>query len=188
MGQRANNPNHSVELSTSPILGIPQRTESEEPGTGDGNKNKDDLYLFTRGQVFRKSGRRSSAPLRSFNFPGPSSGISKIPPPAFGGYSDGGFDTPASTLLSFSGQQDGYPSYSNHGSNHGYHSSSSSPGIPPSLVPSLDLFPLDSTDQLPMFGSTTNGATTVNGADPIGTTSWLQHFGIPDGPSIGFGR
>ena len=186
MSQRANNPTSSAELSNSPILGVPSRTESEEPGSGDGNK--DDLYLFTRGQVFRKSSRRSSAPLRSFNFPGPSSGISKLPPPSFGSYSDPGFDTHASTLLSFPGQQDGYPSYSNHGSNRGYHSSSSSPGIPPSLVPSLDMFPLDNGDQLPMFSSTTNGATTVDGADHIGSTSWLQHFGISDGPSIGFGR
>ena len=184
MSQRPNNPTPSAELSNSPILGVPQRTESEEPGPGDGNKNRDDLYLFTRGQVFRKSGRRSSAPLRPFNPPGPSSGISKLAPPPFGGYSDPAFDTPALTLPSFPGQQDGYPSYSTHG----YHSSSSSPGIPPSLMPSLDMFQLDNADHLPMFSSATNGATTVDGTDPIGTTSWLQHFGIPDGPSIGFGR
>lgn len=188
ISQRANNPTPSVELSNSPVLGVPPRTESEEPGSGDGNRNKDDLYLFTRGQVFRKSGRRSSVPRRSFDFPGPSSGVSKHPLPPFGSYSDPGFDTPSLTMLSFPGQQDGYPSYPNHGSTRGYHSSSSSPGIPPSLVPSLDLFPLDNADQLPMFNSTTNAATTVDGTDPIGSTSWLQHFGISDGPSIGFGR
>jgi hypothetical protein len=188
MCQRANNPAPSAELSNSPLLGVPPRTESEEPGSGDGNRNNDDLYLFTRGQVFRKSDRRTSAPLRSYNFSGPSAGVSKLPPPSFGSYSDAGFDTPALTMLSFAGQQDGYPSYSNHGSNHGYHSSSSSPGIPPPLVPSLDLFQLDNTDQLPMFNPTTNGTTTVDGVDPVGSTSWLQHFGISDGPSIGYGR
>ena len=172
MSQRVNGPTPSAELSGSPILGVPSRTESDEPGSGDPNMNRDDLYLFTRGQVFRKSGQRSSAPPRSLSFPGPSSGVPKLPPQSFGSYSDPGFDTPALTLLSFPGQQDGYPSYSNHGNNHGYHSTSSSPAIQPSFVPPLDMFPLDNADQLPMFGSTTNGTTAVDGVDPSSSTSW----------------
>lgn len=189
MSQRANNPTSLVELSNSPMLGVPSRTESEEPGSGDGNKNKDDLYLFTRGQVFKKSGRRSAAaaPPRSFTFPGLSSSVMKPPPPSFTSYSDSGFDTPGLTLLSFPGQQDGYPSYSTRGNHHGYHSTSSTPGMPSTLVPSLDMFPLETADQLSMFGSATNAAT--DGVDPTGSnTSWLDQFGIPDGPSIGFGR
>jgi len=170
------------------MLGGPSRTESEEPV--DGHKNKDDLYLFTRGQVFKKSGQRFSAPPRSFPFPRPSSGsgILKHPPPSFTPYPDSGFDTPCLSLL-LSGHQDGYPSYSSHGTNHGYPSTSSTPAIPPpSLMSSMDLFSLDHADQLPMFGSTTNPTTTVGGVDPTGSASWLHHFGIPDGPSIGFGR
>ncbi|KAF9646325.1 hypothetical protein BDM02DRAFT_3118827 [Thelephora ganbajun] len=187
MRQKANNPAPSDELSNSPMLGISSMTESEEPGSGDGNKNKDDLYLFTRGQVFRKSGRRTPAPHRSLSFPGPSSGIPKLPAPSFTSYSDSGFDTPGLPMLSFGGQQDGFPSYSSHGHSYGYHSTSSTPGIPPSLVPPLDLFSLDNTDRPPVFGSTA-AAAMVDGSDAIGSAPWLQQFGIPDGPSTGFGR
>ena len=188
MSQKAHNPIPPAELSNSPMLNDPTRTGSEEPGSGDGNKNRDDLYLFTRGQVFRKSSRRSVAPFRSSSYPGQSSGIQKLAAPSFASYSDSGYDTPGLTLLSFPGQQDGFPSYSGHGNNHGYHSSSSTPGMPPSLVPSLDMYPLDNADQLSMFASATNATTTVDGVDPTGSTSWLQQFGIPDGPPIGFGR
>jgi len=186
MSQKAHNPTPPAELSNSPMLNGPTRTESEEPGSGDGNKNKDDLYLFTRGQVFRKSSQRSSAPFRSSSFPGPSSDIQKLPAQSFSSYPESGFNTPGLTL--FHGQQDGYPSYPCHGNGHGYHSSSSTPGIPTSLVPSLDMFPLENADQLSMFASATNGATAVDGVDSVGSSSWLQQFGIPDGPPIGFGR
>ena len=184
MSQKANNPAPPVDLSNSPMLGVGSRMESEEPGS---DKNKDDLYLFTRGQVFKKSGQRPYAQFKSISFPGPSSGISKLPPQQFGGYHDPGFDTPALNLPSFPGQQDGYPVYTNHGNNHGYHSTSSSPGIPASFVPSLDLFAIDGTEPLQMFGSATN-STTMNAADHAGSTSWLQQFGIQEGVSIGFGR
>jgi len=164
--------------------GVPLRTESEESGSADGNKNRDDLFLFTRCQVFKKSGRRASAPLRSLSFPMASPGILKLPPPSFMNYSDSGFDTPG-LMLNFPGHQDGFPPFPGHGNNHGYHSSSSTPGIPSALIPSLDLFPLEGADQLPMFDSTDG---TTGGADHTSSTSWLQSFGIPDGASIGFAR
>jgi len=152
-------------------------------------KNKDDLYLFTRGQVFKKSGQRPHAQFKSISFPGQSSEISKIPPQQpFGSYHDPGFDTPALTLPSFPGHQDGYPLYTNHRNSHEYHSSSSSPGIPASFVPSLDLFAMDGAETLPMFGSTTNPTTTMDPSDHAGSSSWLQQFGIQDSVSIGFGR
>ena len=179
MSQRANNPTLPVELSASPMPAAPLRTESEESSSADGNKNKDDLYLFTRGQVFRKSTRRSSAPHRPLSYPGPSTGVLKLPAQPFTGYSDSGFGTPSLTMLNFPGHQDGFPSYSGHGNNHGYHSTTNTPGMPPTSVTSMDLFPL--------FDPTSN-ATTVDGAGPAGSTSWLQQFGIQDGPSIGFGR
>lgn len=181
MRQKASNLIPSGELSNSPLIGLPSRTESEEPGSGDGSKSKDDLYLFTRGQVFKKSSRRSPPPHRS-SFPLPSPGILKLSQPtSFVTYPDSGFDTP-SLSLSFSGHPDVF-SYSGHGGSHGYHSSSSTPGMPPSLVPPLDLFPLDGADHLPMFGSDAAG-----GADHASSASWLQSFGIPDAPTIGFGR
>ena len=179
-----NNP-AAGEVSDSPMIGVPSRIESEEPGPADGNKNKDDLYLFTRGQVFKKSSRRSSAPHKSYSYPMPSPGILKLPPPSFMNYSDSGFDTPG-LMLSFPGHQDGFSSYPGHDNNHGYHSSSSTPGIPPALIPSLDLFPLEGVDQLPMFDSATDA--TAGGPDHAGSTSWLQSFGIQDGASIGFAR
>lgn len=185
MRQRVNNSTSSGEISDSPMIGVPSRTDSEDSGSGDGNKNRDDLYLFTRGQVFKKSGRRSSAPPRSFTFPMPSPGIMKLPPPSFMNYSDSGFDTPG-LILSFPGHQDAFSSYQGHDNNHGYHSSSSTPGIPSALIPSLDLFPLEGADQLPMFDSTTDG--TAGGTDHASSASWLQSFGIPDGSSIGFAR
>ena len=190
MSQRANNLAPVAKLSNSPMLSAPSRAEPEEPRSVDGNKNKDDLYLFTRGQVFKKSSQRSSAPLRSSSFPVPNAGISKRPAPSFAScFPDSGYDaSPCLTLSSFPGQQDGFPSFSNHGNNHGYHSSSSTPGMPPSMVPPLDLFSLDALDRLSVFGSTTNAATTVDGVDPSGSVSWLQPFGTSDGPSIGFGR
>ena len=178
-----NNPTPG-EISDSPMIGVPSRTDSDESGSGEGNKNKDDLFLFTRGQVFKKSGRRSCAPPRSFTFPMPSPGILKLPPPSFMNYSDSGFDTPG-LMLTFPGHQDAF-SFPNHGDAHGYHSSSSTPGIPSALIPSLDLFPLDGPDQLPMFDSSTDATTA--GADPTGSASWLQSFGISDGTSIGFAR
>lgn len=186
MSQRMHNPTPPVELSNSPMPAVPSMTE--EPGPIDGNKNKDDLYLFTRGQVFRKSTRRS-APRRPLSYPGPSAGILKHPAQPFTNYSDSGFDTPNLTMLSFPGQQDGFPSYSSHGSSHDYHSTTSTPGIPHPSVPPLDMFPFDSADRLPLFGSTTNVTTTVDGAGSAGSTSWLQQFGLQDdGPSMGFGR
>jgi hypothetical protein len=168
------------------MIGVPSRKNSEDSASGgDGNKNKDDLYLFTRGQVFKKSGRRS-APPRSFTFPMPSPGIMKLPPPSFMNYADSGFDTPG-LMLSFPGHQDAFSaSFPNHDNGHGYHSSSSTPGIASALIPSLDLFPLEGADQLPMFDSTTDG--TAGGTDHAGSNSWLQSFGIPDGTSIGFSR
>ena len=181
MRQRASNLTPG-ELSNSPMMGVPVRTESEESGSVDGNKIKDDLYLFTRGQVFKKSNRRSSLPStsRSSSFPVPSPEIVKLPPPSFSAYTDSGFDT--SSLL-FSGHQDGFPSYSGHGGGHDYHSSSSTPGIPSGLIPSMDLFPLDGADQLSMFGSAAD-----HGADHTSPASWLQSFGIADAPTIGFAR
>ena len=187
MSQTANNHTPSVELSNGPMPAIPTRPESGEPCPVDGNKNKDDLYLFTRGQVFRKSTWRSPASLRALTYSGSGTGMLKLPAQDFSSYSDSGFDTPNLTLLSFAGQQDGFPSYSNHGSSHGYHSAASTPGIPAS-VPSLDLFPFGSTDQLPLFGSTTNATTTVDGAGPTDSGSWLQQFGVQDGPPIGYTR
>jgi len=187
MNQMANNPTPSVELSNGPMPAAPPRTESGEPCSVDGNKNKDDLYLFTRGQVFKKSSWRSSAPLRPLAYSGPGTGMLKLPPQDFASYSDSGFDAPNLTLLSFAGQQDGFPSYSSHSSSHGYHSAASTPGISTS-VPSLDLFPFGSADQLPLFGSTTNATTTVDGTGPSDSGSWLQQFGVQDGPLIGYTR
>ena len=186
MSQKANNPNPSVELSNGAMPAAPPRTESGESRSVDGNRNKDDLYLFTRGQVFKKSSWRSSASLRSLAYPAPSAGLLKLPSQDFASYSDPGFDAPNLTLLSFSGQQDGFHSYSNHGSSHGYHSAASTPGISTS-VPSLDLFQFGSADQLPLFTSTTN-ATAGDGAGPTGSGSWLQQFGTQDGPPIGYTR
>lgn len=178
MRQRTNNPIPSGQLSNSPMLGLPSKTESEEPSSGDGNK--DDLYLFTRAQVFQKSSRRPSDPPRSFSFPVQSSGILKVPAPSFASYSGSGFDTPG-LVLGFPGHQDGFPSYSGHGNGHGYHSSSSTPGMPPSLVPPLDLFSLEDAGQLPMFGSDP----TTGGADHTGSALWLQSFGISDDLRLG---
>lgn len=182
MRQRASNSTPG-DLSNSPMLGVPVRTESEESGSGDGNKIKDDLYLFTRGQVFKKSNRRSSLPSRSSSFPVPSPGIVKLPLPSFPAYTGSGFDT--SSLL-FSGHQDGFHSYSGHGGGHDYHSSSSTPGIPSGLVPSMDLFQLDGADQLSMFGSAADPST--GGADHSSSASWLHSFGISDAPTIAFAR
>ena len=187
MCQMANNPTPSVELSNGPMAAVPPRTESGEPCAVDGNKNKDDLYLFTRGQVFRKSSWRSSAPLRPLTYSGPSAGMLKLPAQDFASYSDSGFSTPNLTLLSFAGQQDAFPSYSSHGSSHGYHSATSTPGIPAS-VPSLDMFPFGGADQLPLFGSTTNATTSVDGEGPHDSSSWLQQFGVQGGPPIGYTR
>ena len=178
MSQRVNNPT---------MPGVPSRTESEESRSVDGNQNKDDLSLFTRGQVFTKSSRRPTVPLKSLSYPGTSTSVLRHSAQSYASYSDSGFSTPGQTLLSFTGQQDGFPSYSSHGNSHGYHSASSTPGLPPPSVPPLDLFPFDSSDQVSMYGSTTNGATTVGGADSTGSTSWLQQFGLQDGPAIGFG-
>ena len=188
MNQRAHNATPPVELSNSPMPAVPPMTESEEPSSIDGNKNRDDLYLFTRGQVFRKSSRRSTAPVRPLSYPGPSAGILKLPAQPFTSYSDSGFDTPSLTMLSFPGQHDGFPSYSSHSNSRGYHSASSTPGIPPPSVPPLDMFPFDNADPLPLFGSATNAATAVDGTSSNGSASWLQQFGIQHGPSIGFGR
>jgi len=187
MSQMANNPTPAVELSNGPMPAAPPRTESGGPRSVDGNKNKDDLYLFTRGQVFKKSSWRSSAPVRSSSYSGPSPGMLKLTAQDFANYSDPGFDAPNLTLLSYAGQQEGFLSYSSHGSNHGYHSAASTPGIPTS-VPSLDLFPFGSTDQLPLFGSTTNATATVDGAGPTDSGSWLQQFGVQDAPPIGYAR
>ena len=186
MSQMANNPSPSVELSNGPMPVAPPRSESGEHRSTDRNKNKDDLYLFTRGQVFKKSSWRSSG-IRSSTYPGPSPGMLKLSAQDYASYSDSGFDAPNLTMMSYAGQQDGFLSYSNHGSSHGYHSAASTPGLPTS-VPSLDLFPFSSTDQLPMFGSTTNGTTTVDGAGPTDSGSWLQQYGVQDGPPIGYTR
>ena len=158
---------------------IPSRTESEEPCSGDGKKNKDDLYLFTRDQVFKKSTRWSSAPSRSLTFPIPSPGVMKLPRRSFTNYSDSGFETPG-LILSFPGLHDTFSSYQNHGDSHGYHSSSSTPAMPTVPMPSsLDMFSLENADQLPIFDGATDGA---------GSASWLQSFGIPEGSSTGFAR
>ena len=50
------------ETLDSPMIGVPSRTDSDETGSEEGNKYKDDLFLFTKGRVHEKSGRRSCAP------------------------------------------------------------------------------------------------------------------------------
>ena len=175
-----NNPTASGEISDAPMIVVPSSTESEEPGSGEGSKNKDDLYLFTRDQVFKKSSRLSSTPTSSHN-----PNVMKLPPRSFTTYSDSGFDAPG-LMLTFLGLQDSFSSYPGHGGNHGYHSSSSTPRIPPALIPSLDLFPLEGGDRLPMFDSASDAS--AGGTDHSGPTSWLQSFRIPDGASIGFAR
>lgn len=188
MSQRANNPTPSVELSNGSMPGIPSRTESEESHSVDGNKNRDDLYLFTRGQVFKKSNWGSPAPPRTLAYPGSNAGILKLPAQSYGNYSDSGYDAPNLTMLNYAGQRDGYPPYSSHGSSHGYHSASSTPAPHPHSLPSLDLFQFGNPEQLPLFGSTPNGTATVDGAAPADSGSWLQQFGVQDGPPIGYGR
>ena len=140
--------------------------------SGDGKKNKDDLYLFTRAQVFKKSTSWSSAPSRSLTFPIPTPGVMKSPHRSFTHYSDSGFETP-SLILSFPGLHDTFSSYQNHGDSRGYHSSLSTPAMPPVLMPSsLDMFSLKNADQLPIFDAATDGA---------GSASWLQLFGDSTG-------
>ena len=176
MRQRASNPTPS-ELSDSPMLGVSSRLQSEEPD------NKDDLYLFTRGQVFKKSSRRFSVAPGSSTFPVPNQGMVKLPPPSYTSYHDSGFDAPG-LMLGFAGPQGGFSTYPSHGNDHGYPPSSSTPGIP---VHSLDLFQLENADQIPLFGPTAD--TGAGGTDPTGSTSsWLQAFGLPDVPGIGFPR
>jgi hypothetical protein len=153
------------------MLGVPVGTDLDEAGAGDGcNKNKDDLYLFTRGQVFKKSSRRPSSSVlsRMSSFPVPSPAIVKMSLPSpFVGYADPGFDAAATVTggLIFSGHhQDGFVSY----------------------APAMDLFSLEAgtPDQLSMFGS--GGTTTGEHHHQHqhhhheSSSSWLQQFGITD--------
>ena len=192
MRQRVSNSAGSGDLSDSPMLGgVPLGPEVDEGGAqGEGSKNKDNLYLFTRGQVFKKSSRRLSLPssrISTFGGPVPSPGIMKLPLPSFMSYPDsGGFDTTTGLVFGGHHHQDGgfMASYSSHHHGHGnsgYHSSSSTPGMPTALMPGMDLFPLEGSEQLGVFGG---GEDHGVGA----SASWISSFGIPDGASIGFGR
>ena len=64
--------------------------------------------------------------------------------------------------------------------NSGYHSSSSTPGMPTTLMPGMDLFPLEGSEQLGVFGG---GEDHGVGA----SASWISSFGIADGALIGLG-
>ena len=83
-----NNSTASGEISDAPMIGVPSNTESEESGSGEGSKNRDVLYLFTRDQVFKKSSRWSSAPTRSLSFPMHSPNVMKLPTWSFTTCSD----------------------------------------------------------------------------------------------------